>query len=349
MPDKLSIEQFAAEIKKRRPDLAGIPNDTLVGKTLGAAPELKEYVNLDTTMPAPEGILSQLFGHLGVQKSDPATPIAGMSPAGAPIINPMQPSVASEGAAQSLRGMGNAITGAPTGTASAIKMALTGDANGLVNGLYGQAKDVLGPIVHTPPPGSPEWEKAQQGAGASLIAAEMPNALSPLAEALTKYVPSQARAGANFDTAMAAAKDVPLDLTAVDDSALRALELGGKGRIIGRGNTLPKAISDYIRTRESSPNMTYEAGRDFATNFGDISAGEKMLMNGPMRRLASALAKSMDSSVQAAAEKAGVGAENSAAMAEYRRLMTAKKLATNAVKAAAGGTAIYELHRALTK
>ncbi len=74
MAEKLSIEQFAAEIKKRRPDLANIPNDTLVGKTLGAAPELKEFVNLDTAMPAPEGIIGQLFGHLGVQKSDPATP-----------------------------------------------------------------------------------------------------------------------------------------------------------------------------------------------------------------------------------------------------------------------------------
>ena len=114
MPEQLSIKDFAAKIRERRPDLASVSDDLLVGKTLESAPQLKQFVNLDTTVPAPEGILSQLFGHLGVQKHDPGIATMGnpsMLMGNVPSLT--QPSVASEGAAQSLVGMGQALKAAP--------------------------------------------------------------------------------------------------------------------------------------------------------------------------------------------------------------------------------------------
>lgn len=49
MPDTLSINEFAAKVKERRPDLASIPDGTLVGKMLAAAPELKDVVRMEYT------------------------------------------------------------------------------------------------------------------------------------------------------------------------------------------------------------------------------------------------------------------------------------------------------------
>ena len=362
MAEKLTLEQFAAEILKRRPDLAHIPQTALVAKTLQGAPELKEFVNLDLTMPEAPGTFSSLFSHLGVRKEDPAGPTVKGSSFGPPVLDISKPSVASEGAAQSLVGMGHAVKATPSGISGALSLGFNPSPKNIVaalSGLYNQGKEIIGPMISQPEPGSPEWQKAQQGAGGALIAAETPNVIagvaSPLAKALSQAIPSGARASANYETAMAGARNIPLELSKADIPARRALELAGKGRSIGRGNTMPKVMSDYIRQRgmldtlniEGNP-MTYEVGRDFASAAGDLSAGEKLAANRIMRRQVTQLAKALDEANQVAADKGGVGAANAAAQAEYRRLMIAKSLLKNAGKAAVGGTAFYQLHKALS-
>src|SRR2546425_9268990 len=86
MADQYSIQEFAAKIRERRPDLANIPDMTLVGKTLAAAPELKQFLKTEA-----EPYQSPRYGPTG------ATP----------------GQVASDQAANVLQGIPQAITGIP--------------------------------------------------------------------------------------------------------------------------------------------------------------------------------------------------------------------------------------------
>lgn len=379
MPDKMSIEQFAAEIKKRRPDLAQIPNDTLVGKTLGAAPELKEFVNLDTTMPAPEGILSQLFGHLGVQKSDPATPIVGSSPMGAPIVNPMQPSVASEGAAQSLSGMGKFIAAIPGAVKSGVGMALRNSPSeegmALVNAIKAAAsgaKTGAGMVSNPPPPESPLWQQAQQAAGANLIASELPNAASgaiqggsALIDAVKNKIPSATRAGANIQAIKNAAGNIPIDTTQIDPILERAQELTATGN--GPSPDVIKKLSKRLapttgkfsgtKVQMAPDPVSFEEGADFGTAAGRLSASERMATKPMMERQVAQLAKALREANRGAAAQAGLGDAYDSAIAEYRaasRISDAQEAIVKAVKKHGIKTAIgaglgYEAYRGLTR
>ena len=126
-------------------------------------------------------------------------------------------------------------------------------------------------------------------------------------------MPSKAAAGAKFDAVMAKAKDVPLDLGAADDAVIRAQELQG------RGSTLPKVLRDYIKQREAGQTPTYEVGRDFASNAGNLSAREATALNGKMHRQVSTFAEALDTANRKAAESVGLEGLYDEAMTEYSR------------------------------
>lgn len=169
MAEQYTIAELAAKIKERRPDLADIPNATLVGKTLAAAPELKQYLN-ENVHPFE----------------------SPMYPGGPESRTPGQ--VMSDQAANVLKGIPQAITGIPSflgEAASGIGEALsTGKLDRVKNLLKGTADAAVQPftpVIKTamgkpPLPESPEWAQAAEGAGAMLGAAELPNAISGAGE-----------------------------------------------------------------------------------------------------------------------------------------------------------------------
>lgn len=373
MADKLSIEEFAAEIKKRRPDLASIPNDTLVGKTLGAAPELKEFVNLDTAMPAPEGILSQLFGHLGVQKSDPATPMVGISPAGMPIMNGAQPSVASEGAAQSLLGMGKTVAATPGALWDAFKLGTGGPAT-LLSGLrdaYQGAKsgasNMASTLTNPPPPESSQWPQVQQQAGGMLASAELPNAvagagqaISPLVRALGEAFPSADRAGANLNQVRQAAATVPVDLSNANNVIDRASELrdtghgplsAGMRKLIAAQQPTTGDFAGTPVTMQPDP-INYPESFDFASAAKKLASRERQAQTGMMQAQVKQFAGALQDANRAAATQVGMGDLFDSAMKEYSQAKSLENAMTVAKKyavRAAIGAGLYGGYRELTK
>jgi hypothetical protein len=221
-------------------------------------------------------------------------------------------------------------------------------------------------MVSQPEPGSPEWQQAQRGAGASLIAAEAPNAISGalsgssrLAQAVADMAPSKVRAGADFQTIYSKMGKTPATLAGVDDAALNAMELSGGrlgGRVVGTGYTAPKVLSDYIAQRASAPTMDFETARQFQTSAGRLSAAEQMATKGPMKAKIAELAKALSESNRADAVKGGMGDLYDSAMKEYRQaarigdysdaLVSALK--NRAVQTGLGTGLGYGLYRSVT-
>ena len=238
-------------------------------------------------------------------------------------------------------------------TAGQMAMALAG---GLAAGPTIPAQIASGGIVGALQNPDNPGVSAGLGMAAPVAVAGIQKAI-PLAQAL---ISGKAPAIAKFDTVMAAAKDVPLQLGEVDDIALRARELAGQGvKTPGRGSTLPKVFSDYIKHREQNIPMTYEIGRDFAKTAGRISASEKMAATGEMEAVLAKFSNALKTANRDAAAKVGMGEMYDAAMKEYRLAATVadkadiiKKWARNAAIAGAlggSGVAGAGLYKKLTQ
>lgn len=223
---------------------------------------------------------------------------------------------------------------------------MVSDTGNLAKSLMGNRSDV--------PMSTPEQQRgyanfAGQNLAPLLLSVGVKN-FPGAVQGVKEMIPSKERAGLNFQAVMGKAKDVPLELNMADDAALRAQELAGRGGLPGRGSNLPKVMRDYLRTRESQPVMTYEAGRDFQSAAGRLSSAEAQAANPVMKAQVSKLAKALADSNRQAAAKVGMGAEYDAAMAEYRRaariaevLQATKK---HAAKAIIGSGAAYGIYKA---
>lgn len=152
---------------------------------------------------------------------------------------------------------------------------------------------------------------------------------------LKNALPSKARAGANFETVMGAVKDVPIDVTDAGNTALQIKELAGRG---GRS---PKVVNDFVR-RATDPDqgpITYQEGRDFASNASELSSEEANQLKPKVRRLVGQFARNLNNANADAATQAGQGETYGNAMREYRQASqlqdvvdTGKKAVVNTVK-----------------
>lgn len=157
---------------------------------------------------------------------------------------------------------------------------------------------------------------ANDPAGTAVLPLQMFRGGSEIAEA----IPNAERAGRNFQTVMGKAKDVPLDLTAASKPALRAMELRDAG------STMPTVLNKFLQ-RTTAPGLaplTYEHGRDFASNASRLSANETTRLTPPMKAQVNEFAGALGDANRTAAEQAGVGPLYSDAMNEYRRAMKIK-------------------------
>lgn len=230
------------------------------------------------------------------------------------------------------------LTGA---LAQGLQQPLTNDPK-----LLAQAANVLGGV----PKQSELTPNQQVGAKTAAITAGSMVA-APLVKALTGLMPSTANAGAKFESVMGAAKDVPIDTAAADDIMARAEELRQ------RGSTLPKVLRDYAKARSTGEPMTYETGRDFASNAGALSAREATATNAKMQAQVNQFAAAMKDANREAAVKVGMGDLYDAAIKEYRQAKTMsdaaqviKKWGTRAALAAtlgAAGKAGYDIYERL--
>jgi hypothetical protein len=194
---------------------------------------------------------------------------------------------------------------------------------------------------------------AQQVGGGLETAAEM---TIPLGEA-AKVIPTKAKAKPLFQGVMAAAKDVPLDVSKLGDSALKLADFAQHGGGTNWGPGPVRQLIQYL-TDPSKPALTYEVGRDFATNIGNLSSKDWASINKPMGRLVADVAAQLNLANANAAKSAGQGAEYLKAMKLYRQasqiravfdsfLEGAKKAAPYAGAAALGTGFVYKLRALL--
>lgn len=149
----------------------------------------------------------------------------------------------------------------------------------------------------------------------------------------TKAIPSAARAGQTFKDVMGAAKNVPVDLKAPGDVALRIMDLAD------RGGSMPKAVRDFLKlsTDPNKQQMTYEVARDLASNISRLSVNEFQRLTPVMAREVANLRVALNESVAKAAQAAGKGAEYKSAMSEYARAMRLRDAVDEVVKSAKKG------------
>lgn len=246
MPEQVSVQQFAAKIRERRPDLANIPDVTLVAKTLAAAPNLKEYVDL-TALP-------------GTEKGAFESPKYG--PTG-----PNATEMVSEQAANVLKGIPQAVTGIPAAAKSVfniLKSGLSGNAGQAVSQTGDLVKGALQPFTTTArgvgalagvseAPTDEEFATAAQGAGAMLGAAELPNVVSGLKQGAFSAI--RGRFSKVPETMMSRAADaralvqdrpagVPITTTEAVKQAVRP--------IVNAGASVTENIAKYIAAKRDA-------------------------------------------------------------------------------------------------
>jgi hypothetical protein len=183
--------------------------------------------------------------------------------------------------------------------------------------------------------------------------------LANIAKAARGLIPSSANASKGFETVASATNEVPIDTAKAQEIVARAKELGQ------RGNTVPKVIRDFAKatapgdfmTQPVDATMTYQAGRDFASKAGALSAQETAAVKGtPMQRQVTQFAAAMKDANREAAVKVGMGDLYDQAMKEYRQAKNLqdagdvlKKYGIRALlvaAAGAAGTAGYEAFQA---
>lgn len=160
--------------------------------------------------------------------------------------------------------------------------------------------------------------------------AEMAAPVGVGAKVAAEVLPSTARAGQNFQKVMAAAKDIPLDLSAPGQAALRIMDLAE------RGGAMPKAVRDFLRiaTDPNKQTMTYEVGRDLASNISRLSADEMGRLTPVMAREVANLRVVLNKSLAQAAKQAGKLDEYQSAMREYANAMRVRNVVDSAIAGA---------------
>ena len=145
---------------------------------------------------------------------------------------------------------------------------------------------------------------------------------------------------------MGAAKDVPIDVSAPGNVALRIYELAE------RGASMPKSVRDFLKrvTDPEKATLTYSEARDFASNISRLSANEMGRLTPVVANEVHKLRLALNKSVEVAARQAGKGDDYLAAMREYARAMKVRGAAEKTKdaiinKLIPGGIAVYGIDK----
>jgi len=174
---------------------------------------------------------------------------------------------------------------------------------------------------------------------ATELALPSPAAAGQVAE----LVPTAEKAGQKFASVMASAHDLPVNIAAPGDIALRARELAASG------GSMPKVMRDFL-TRATAPDsspITYKEARDFYSNATRLSADEAQRLTPVMKRQAAMFTQALGKSLEDAAAHVGKLDEYHQAMTEYHTAMRIRSLwqdikdlaTSSAVKATGAGAA----------
>jgi hypothetical protein len=168
-------------------------------------------------------------------------------------------------------------------------------------------------------------------------------------------LPTRAKAGAIFNKLNTDLADQPVNLQNSAAPLQRAIEIGA------RGGTIPGPVSALLQRAQAIEPMTFPEARDYQASLSDLSASDKMAMNGRMKGAVAQLNHALYQDVRQAAEAGGgFGSDFDKAMTQYRQasqihdlLDSAKnQFAKEGIKSlakgagiAAAGAAGYQLYK----
>jgi hypothetical protein len=157
-------------------------------------------------------------------------------------------------------------------------------------------------------------------------------------------IPTTSRAGKLFTEVMDAAKDKPVNLTRTQPALERVAQLTDAGAPV---QTAPNKL--LLRSQTISP-LSYQDARDFYSNISNLSAQDKLGMNGPMKKAVGDLRVALKADIGDTAATVGKGPQYEKAMKQYQAAMrnknAAKTVGNYAVKTgatAAGLGAAYSV------
>lgn len=177
----------------------------------------------------------------------------------------------------------------------------------------------------------------QIGTGAILGGAvgEVAPIAAGVADDLINKIPTRAKAGAIFNKLNTDLATQPVNLQNSAAPLQRAIEIGA------RGGTIPGPVSALLQRAQAIEPMTFPEARDYQASLSDLSASDKMAMNGRMKGAVAQLNQALYQDVRQAAEAGGgYGSDFDKAMTQYRQASqvkdTAQTLGKAGVKAAVG-------------
>lgn len=287
-------------------------------------------------MPLPQHVKAELWDRKAHESSSPQAqePVAPertwMDTAKDVAIGAMK------GAAHTALNLGETIAAAPAYVPGKGLTKIGDVTNAVGNAIGGAVGQALYGTKAEPVPNtaafdqarqSTAYENAPQMAGGALeTAAEL---ALPVAEA-AQAIPQTARAAKNFQAVMGAAKDLPVDITAPGNVALRIQQLAE------RGGSMPMAVRKFL-VRITDPDqgpLTYEQARDFASNISRLSANEYGRLTPVISREVANLRVALNQAIGQTASRAGKGAEYAAAMNEYAKAMRLRSFFEEALQGA---------------
>lgn len=137
----------------------------------------------------------------------------------------------------------------------------------------------------------------------------------PVAKTI-EAIPSAVRAGRLFQDVMSVAKEVPINVEAPGQAALKIMDIAEQG-----GGSLPQPVRQFLNwvTNPAKEPMNYEVARRFASGISRLSANEMGRLSPVVAREIASLRVALNKSVADAAGSVGKGIEHAKAMTEYAK------------------------------
>lgn len=156
--------------------------------------------------------------------------------------------------------------------------------------------------------------------------AGVPRPNTTLANAMDKF-PTRSGAGNIFNKLNTDLADQPVNLQNSAAPLQRAIEIGA------RGGTIPGPISALLQRAQAVEPMTFPEARDYQASLSDLSASDKMAMNGRMKGAVAQLSKALYSDLRDSAEAGGgLGSDYDKAMSQYSSASRNAEIAKNVAK-----------------
>lgn len=161
----------------------------------------------------------------------------------------------------------------------------------------------------------------------------------PAAErTISSVIPSTKRAGATFQALRGSIGEHTVAMTDELSNALSSAK-----ELIDAGASTPQVLNKFVTRMadlEQGP-LTYGEARNFYSNMGSLSAGERLNSNKQMKRAVTIVAKALGDTINTTAASAGKLEDLQSAMKEFRHASKVGELVTSLGDLAKGRVAKY--------